>query len=345
MSNYDNEIVAYNKQLTDTLTKVDLTDYTTELHTRFYSNIDISFMEYFMELIKYKNQFVVEHEKLIEFGVITTTRSNDIKRQMDQYEFKDGKDYLLRNVAQQSESARGTKYTKKYTLTPNAFKKCLVRSKNTDKYADYYMFIEELQFYYKCYESDYNQKLSSIEIGTLKTELSTKDDKIDELTSIVKQTLETAKQSQDIAKQSQVTIKQNQEIITVQSKNIDRLMVYTEEIKEQLNLFTVLLSDICSIIMTDVYNNNVKQMKVLIMYVYRKDNDDKYYITFTYCQLSLLHIQIGKKLNISSICKFIVFKPLKDNLITIQYILEKLSVFYTVNKRSNTIMCNKDQKK
>ena len=364
MSNNINEIMAYNKQLADTLTNVTLSDYTTELHTRFYSNIDISFMKYFMDLIKCDNQFVVEHEKLIEFGVIITTRSNDIKRQMDQYEFEEGKDYLMHNV--------GRSNKKIYILTPGTFKLALIRSKNTRIYATYYMFIEKLQSYYAYYERDYVKKLASMEKGSLKTELSnvissnkelknqvtSLKDNVNSLMSMTNQNDSTNELKNQITSLLTMTTQTNFMIIN-QSTKINKLLVSTEElkvsneelkvsneeIKEQLTLFTVLLSNICSVIMTDVYHSNVNVMKVLVLFVYQKKNDPKYYITFTYCQLSLLHSQIDKKLENSNVCTFVVFKPLKDNVITIQHILETLGATYKVDKRSKTIICNLEQKK
>ena len=100
MSNYDDEIKAYNMQLATTFTKVELTDYITELHNRFCTDIDISFMTYFMELVEHEHEFIVEHAKLIEFGVSGANTSGMIKRMLNQYKFEEDKHFRLCSVAQ-----------------------------------------------------------------------------------------------------------------------------------------------------------------------------------------------------------------------------------------------------
>ena len=63
----------------------------------------------------------------------------------------------------------GTKHTKLYMLTPNAFKLCLIRAKNSKEYAKYYLLFEKMYGFFKDYRTLYQNKL-----------ISMKDDKIDE---------------------------------------------------------------------------------------------------------------------------------------------------------------------
>ena len=115
MSIISNEIKAYNMQLVNTLTKINLQEYTTEFHTKFCSEYDISFMGYFMKLVEHEHEFIVEHDKLIEFGVSSANTSGMIKRMLDQFNFKEGKDFLLCNVAQQDLQKNMVAQTKKCT--------------------------------------------------------------------------------------------------------------------------------------------------------------------------------------------------------------------------------------
>jgi len=59
---------------------------------------------------------------------------------------EEGPEYLLQDILQQLPS--GAKHKKVYMLTPEAFKKCLMRSRryrgqtiDVTKYADYYLFL------------------------------------------------------------------------------------------------------------------------------------------------------------------------------------------------------------
>ena len=81
-------------------------------------------MEYFLELTEHENEFVVHHDKLREYGLMTSTRSSAVKEKLDQLELVENEDYLLQDVLQQSETSRGVKTKKVYYLPPSAFKIC-----------------------------------------------------------------------------------------------------------------------------------------------------------------------------------------------------------------------------
>ena len=134
-------------------------------------------MQYFLELTTREGEFVVHHEKLIEYGVMTSIKSNHVKVKLDALELVENEDYsLLLDVQQQWEGARGIKHTKVYKLTPEAFKKCLMRAQRRPKqkvdpviYCDYYLLLEKT---YKLY-TDYEKQL-------LNKQLEQKDQIIDQ---------------------------------------------------------------------------------------------------------------------------------------------------------------------
>jgi hypothetical protein len=83
--------------------------------------------------LEQQDDFVVHHEKLIEYGVMTSGRSNDVNKKLNALatkwpppkavELVEDIDYsLLQDILQQWEGARGIKHTKVYKLTPEAFK-------------------------------------------------------------------------------------------------------------------------------------------------------------------------------------------------------------------------------
>lgn len=89
-------------------------------------------MDYFLYLCKHKGEFVVEHEKLKEYGVLNTMKTSDANRMLNQFDLEENEDYK-----------HGGSNAKSYTLTPKAFKLCLIRAKNSKKYAKYYLLLED----------------------------------------------------------------------------------------------------------------------------------------------------------------------------------------------------------
>ena len=78
--------------------------------TSFNNNVDISFMEYFLSLIEKKDEFCVEHQKLIEYGIINDNRSNNIKRCIEDYDFKENIELLekiIKNLIDEREKPDG----------------------------------------------------------------------------------------------------------------------------------------------------------------------------------------------------------------------------------------------
>jgi len=174
--NFINEMIA-------TSAKPTILEFATEVHKRFYPEQDIAFMNYFFELASQENEgkFVVPHQKLIEYGIATSGRSSAIKERLESLGLEEGLEYLLQDILQQLPS--GAKHKKVYMLTPEAFKKCLMRARryngqtiDVTKYANYYLFLEKVVKYYDMYQSTLKDIL-----------LSQKDDKIDELTEKIDQ--------------------------------------------------------------------------------------------------------------------------------------------------------------
>jgi hypothetical protein len=108
-------------------------------------------MKYFLELTENEGEFVVHHEKLIEYGIVSSKLSNDIKEKLDTLGLFEDEDFsLLPDVREQWKGSRGVKHTKIYMLTPEAFKKCLMRAQRRPNqkvdpvvYCDYYLLLEK----------------------------------------------------------------------------------------------------------------------------------------------------------------------------------------------------------
>ena len=123
-------------------------------------------MQYFLELTTREGEFVVHHEKLIEYGVVTSNRSSTIKEKLNALELVEDEDYRLQDILQPV--PQGGYSTKKvYKLTPEAFKNCLLRARKYPNqkvdpkvYSRYYLLLEKI---YKLY-TDYEKKLLSVQL-------------------------------------------------------------------------------------------------------------------------------------------------------------------------------------
>lgn len=182
-----NTIEEFNTNLANKLIKYDLNVYFNTIHSKFYKNVDISFMDYFLSLILKKNEFCVDHIKLQEYGVINNIdTSRVIKDCLAKSNLIENEDYRVENVLLQ-DLRHGGSNKKEYKLTPYAFKLCLIRSKNENKYAKYYLMLEEILYYYREYQNQYQQVI----INNISKENKTLNEKIEELLHYAKETKET----------------------------------------------------------------------------------------------------------------------------------------------------------
>ena len=52
-------------------------------------------MKYFLELTEHEGNFVVHHEKLVEYGIMSSKRSFHVKEKLDALELVENEDYSL----------------------------------------------------------------------------------------------------------------------------------------------------------------------------------------------------------------------------------------------------------
>ena len=120
-------------------------------------------LKYFLELTTHEGEFVVHHEKLIEYGIVTSNRSSTIKEKLDALELVENEDYNLQDILQVRKN-RGDVIKKVYMLTPEAFKNCLLRARKYPKqkvdpkvYSRYYLLLEKIYKLYTDYEKQLEQ--------------------------------------------------------------------------------------------------------------------------------------------------------------------------------------------
>ena len=148
----------YVAQLANDQTKLTMSEFFSSIHARFYPNQDISFMKYFLELTDHEDQFIVHHNKLREYGIMTSTQSSDAKKKFDTLLLIEGIDYRVRDVSDPVQQG-GVATAKHYYLTPEAFKTCLLRAQRRANqpidpiiYSNYYILLEKVFRLYMLYE-------------------------------------------------------------------------------------------------------------------------------------------------------------------------------------------------
>ena len=191
---YSNPI-EYNKYLIENNLLPNIIDYVKEINKIKYK-IDISFIDEFIELVD-KDNCCIHHNMLQKYGIIKLTGgTSELRNLLKQYDLLENEDFELRNISELRPQG-GISNKNEYYLHPRAFKICLIRSRNTKLYAKYYLLLEECIKYYNDYQIELN-KLYIIKykskVNIQKEEIKFKDDKIDELIRLNKETLDEVKQ-------------------------------------------------------------------------------------------------------------------------------------------------------
>lgn len=144
-------ITEFNNFLIEKKINVNFNQYFKLVQSRFYPDIDISFMEYFISLIEHNNEFIIEDSKLLEYNAIDNLDPDTIINCLNDNLLIENKDYIISidNSLLPNNHDPWDNH-KVYILTPNAFKICLMRTNNTDKYIKYFILYDKcFHYYYK----------------------------------------------------------------------------------------------------------------------------------------------------------------------------------------------------
>jgi hypothetical protein len=124
--------------------------------------LDLSFAKDLHVMVRQKT-CCIDHEYLVKYGVLAEKNASaNVKIMLEQYGFTEGVDFTLLNVQDRRV------WKKVYKLHPRAFKKCLMRSKNTPIYADYYILLEECIVYYEeCQKTLKDRDLAAVKVENM----------------------------------------------------------------------------------------------------------------------------------------------------------------------------------
>ena len=140
--------IEYNDYLINNDIDYTLEEYLKDANEKFYK-YDISFMKEFMDLVD-RIDFCIHHEYLIKYGIVDVKKkdSGKILQNLKARNLNEGEDFEV--TEEQHHRKNGSEYTKTiYMLTPDAFKKSLIGSNKTDKYAKYFLLLEKIIKYYR----------------------------------------------------------------------------------------------------------------------------------------------------------------------------------------------------
>ena len=141
------KIQEYNEKLVENNINIGIVEYVKNLNGHFY-NINIDFIDDFIDMVD-KDECCIPHEYLTKYGVTQMTGgSSDVKRILISHSSVEGKDHIVQVSTNAEKKEKIT-----YILHPIIFKKILIRSRNTDIFADYYLLLEMCIKYYNDYQN------------------------------------------------------------------------------------------------------------------------------------------------------------------------------------------------
>ena len=138
----------FNKKLVEENKQLKIIEYIKLINEQFYK-IDISFIDEFINYVN-KDEFCISHDLLKKYEVINSDNSNHVLAMLKQNNFEEESDYIIVPNVRHDSSLLFNKIT--YMLKPKAFKFCLIRSKNTKRFAHYYLLLEEGITHYNQYQ-------------------------------------------------------------------------------------------------------------------------------------------------------------------------------------------------
>lgn len=163
------DIEAVNEYLISKEIHFDLPNYFKYICTQLRSDINNNFIEFYLTYLLKKNEFNIKHNKLNEFKIMKYSKTKNIKEYLNQLNLKENLDYKINSLIE-SNKQNNCYIKSEFLLTPNAFKLCVLKSKNNLELTQNLLFLEDCNSYYKEYTINF-QKLR----------LEEKNKKLDEL--------------------------------------------------------------------------------------------------------------------------------------------------------------------
>jgi hypothetical protein len=206
---------------------------------------NVDFTDHFLRLVETPLDFCVSHEDLYKYGVVSNsdTTSKIVKLLRDTHGFEEGLDYQILNEMV-NEGGRGQNNKKVYMMTPDVFKICLMRCRNTKRYANHYLKFERVHVYYQRYEKAYLNHI-----------INGKDDKIDELKADLKEQARLAEiERQEAKERDRLNNEKFNELLRITGTTLNEI----GEIKDICKDTDIQLGEIVDVV--DTISTNIKKV-------------------------------------------------------------------------------------
>ena len=164
------QIQNLNQKIIDEKVEINIVDYVKLLNYEVY-HIDISFIDDFINLVD-KDECCVHHDMLYKYGVLTKRNStHDTLRIIENQKLETETNLFSCRPCINAHLTESHQAKNEYFLPPRLFKLILIRSRNNDTYAKYYIFLEEAIKHYSDFQvmkpEDKVNKKSTISILNL----------------------------------------------------------------------------------------------------------------------------------------------------------------------------------
>ncbi len=227
------------------LYKITLLEFSEQIKEFIYPDIDMSFKDYFLEIISHGDKFEIPHSKLVEYGVMSSTRSSAVLEKLMNYDMVEGKHFKVQDVKKRGKSG-GTK-SKLYMLTPDAFKICLIKSKRfTGQRVDpmvylyYFLLLEKTDKWYNLYQLTYSETEKALNERYFKGQITEKNNTIAEKTDKIDELLFTMKNMQETFTSSMSDMSNKLSDSLYQTSNLEfqvcKLQSTLEETQEEASI-------------------------------------------------------------------------------------------------------------
>jgi hypothetical protein len=146
-------LIDFNKELCSKMKEMTVHRYVEEMNEKFF-HMDLSFMEENLEYVLKDGCCFIPHTKLWDMGVFKKDTTSHIRKLLiETHNFEQGKDFDCKTY----KNKNGGKPSKKYFMTPDAYFLCLLRTKNTRKYADYFIMLQKAVLYHSMYHKELSE--------------------------------------------------------------------------------------------------------------------------------------------------------------------------------------------
>ena len=255
---------AYSVELGNSLTEVNMEEFFISVHDKFFSDIDISFMSFFLELVETEG-FIVHHNKLAEYGIMTSTRSYNVLKKLTLLDMEENVDYLIKQVSGQVGNS-GVKHVNMYYLTAKSFKKCLMRAQRRPNqpvdpaiYCDYYLLLEDMcalfRFYQKTLDAKIVAKLEE-EKENLASDNKSLSEKIDELKTDNKELKALARTQNEKVDQLLSYAQNTTNQLTETNAKLDKANNKLDEVKTITKELYVLVTEVITRLESNAFGEN-----------------------------------------------------------------------------------------